>query len=242
MNWGIKVDKLSSEIREGLIKRGASIVGFADLKDIPESQREGYRYGISIAVALNPSIIEGIGNGPTKDYYDEYIRVNNLLDELDVYSAEIIRHHGFKALPKVRKSVHTDETILKTMLPHKTVATRAGIGWIGKCALLVTKEFGSAIRLSSILTDAELDIALPINEGKCGLCNVCKDLCPANAVVGVNWKVNMERDRYFHAFSCRNEGRKRSDKLGVKERICGKCILICPWTQRYLKNSEGKYI
>lgn len=235
MKWGIKMDCLSTEIRKRLIEKGASIVGFADLKDVPESQRDGYRYGISIAVALNPVIINGIGNGPTKDYYDEYIRVNNLLDELDEYAAEIIKQHGFSALPKVRKSVHTDETILTTILPHKTVATRAGIGWIGKCALLVTKEFGSAVRLSSVLTDAELEVGLPINESKCGTCNMCENLCPSNAVLGVNWKVNMDRNNYFDAFKCGDEGRKRSGKLGVDERICGKCILVCPWTQKYLK-------
>lgn len=128
MKWGTKLNYLSAEIRKNLIEKGASIVGFADLKDIPESQREGYRYGVSIAVALNPFIIAGIENGPTKDYYGEYVRVNKLLDELDEYAAEIIEHHGFRALPKVKKSIITDETILRTTLPHKTVATRAGIG------------------------------------------------------------------------------------------------------------------
>ncbi len=242
MKWGIQVDYLSTEIRKRLIEKGASMVGFADLKDISENQREGYRYGISIVVALDPSIIAGIGNGPTKDYYDEYIRKNNLLDELDEYAAEIIKSNGFRAIPKVRKSVTTDETILKTTLPHKTVATRAGIGWIGKCALLVTKEFGSAVRLSSVLTDAELEVGLPINESKCGACNMCENLCPANAVLGVNWNVNMNRDNYFNAFKCRNEAEKRSNKLGVKETICGKCILVCPWTQRYLKLKENKSV
>lgn len=132
---------LSIEIRKRLIEKGASIVGFADLKDIPEDQRESYRYGISISVALNPFIIAGIENGPTKDYY---------------------------------------------------------------------------------------------NESKCGTCDMCKNLCPSNAALGVNWKVNMDRDNYFDAFKCRDEGRKRSDKLGVEERVCGKCILVCPRTQRYL--------
>ncbi len=242
MKWGIQVDCLSTEIRKRLIEKGASMVEFADLKDIPENQREGYRYGISIAVALDPSIIAGIGDGPTKDYYDEYIRKNNLLDELDEYAAEIIKSHGFRALPKVRKSVTTDKTILETTLPHKTVATRAGIGWIGKCALLVTKEFGSAVRLSSVLTDAELEVALPTNESKCGACNMCENLCPADAVLGVNWKVNMDRDKYFNAFKCRDEGRKRSDKLGIEERICGRCILACPWTQKYLRLKENKSV
>lgn len=230
------MNKLNTEIKERLIEKGASIVGFADLKDVPAYQRENFRYGISIAVALNPIVIIGIENGPTKEYYDEYIRVNNLLDELDEYAAKIIEEHGYRALPKIRKSIQTNETTLRTTLPHKTVATRAGIGWIGKCALLITKEFGSAVRLSTILTDAELEVGSPINESKCGTCSRCKSFCPSDAVLGVNWKVNMDRATYFDAFKCGNEGRKRSDKLGVKERVCGKCISVCPWTQKYLKS------
>lgn len=227
---------LSTEIRKRLIEKGASLVGFANLKDIPEIQREGYGYGISIAVALNPSIIAGIENGPTKDYYNEYVRVNSLLDDLDKYAAEIIKYHGFRALPKIKKSIQTDETTLTTSLPYKTVATRAGIGWIGKCALLITKEFGSAVRLSTILTDAELNVGSAIDESKCGKCFKCKSFCPSNAVLGVNWNVNMDRGKYFDAFKCRDEGRKRSDELGVEERVCGKCMFVCPWTQKYLKS------
>lgn len=240
MKCGIKVDCLSTELRKCLIEKGASIVGFADLKDIPENQRESYRYGISIAVALDPYIIAGIENGPTKDYYGEYIRVNNLLDDLDEYAAEIIRQHGFRALPKVKRSVKTDEITLTTRLPHKTVATRSGIGWIGKCALLITKEFGSAVRLSTILTDAQLNVGSPINESRCRKCLICTSFCPSNAVLGVNWKVNMDRSDYFDALKCRDEGRKRSNKLGVEERVCGKCMFVCPWTQKYLKSKESK--
>ena len=54
-------------------------------------------------------------------------------------------------------------------LPHKTVATRAGIGWIGKCALLVTEKYGSAIRLTTVLTDMDLETDQPINGSKCGI-------------------------------------------------------------------------
>ncbi|MHC6178437.1 4Fe-4S double cluster binding domain-containing protein [Clostridium sp. JNZ X4-2] len=230
---------LSTELRKCLIGKGASIVGFADLKDIPEDQRENYRYGISIAVAMNPYIIAGIKNGPTKDYYAEYARVNELLDNLDEYAAKIIRQYGFKALPKVKRIIQTDKTTLKTTLPHKTVATRSGIGWIGKCALLVTKEFGSAVRLSTILTDAELNIGLPINESKCGKCSTCTSFCPSNAVLGINWSINTDRSNYFDAFKCRDEAQKRSNELGVEERICGKCIFVCPWTQKYLKSQNS---
>ncbi len=110
---------LNTGLKKHLIEKGASIVGFADLKDIPEYQRENYRYGISIAVSLNPHIIAKIKN--------------ELLDDLDRYAAKIIRQHGFNALPKIKENIQTDKTTLKTIFPHKTVATRSGIGWIGKC-------------------------------------------------------------------------------------------------------------
>lgn len=52
MIWGDNTMSTSHEIREKLIDKGASIVGYADLKDVPEENRKGLRYGVSIAVAL----------------------------------------------------------------------------------------------------------------------------------------------------------------------------------------------
>jgi hypothetical protein len=155
---------LSERLKNELTELGASLVGFADLRDIPENQREGFNYGISIAVAINPAIINGIGNGPTKEYYDEFNRLNSLLDSLDIKAEEIVKSDGYDALPKNRSNVRIDYRDRSTILPHKTVATRAGLGWIGKCALLVTEKFGSAIRISSVLTNAPLEIETPINQ------------------------------------------------------------------------------
>lgn len=228
------MDNLSKMIKEALLKKGASLVGFADLKDIPVEKTEGFRGGISIAVALNPVIISGIEHGPTKEYYSEYLKLNNMLDELGEYVSDILKSYGYSAVPKTTKVVQQDEDSLSTMLPHKTVATRAGIGWIGKCALLITEEFGSSIRLSTILTDAELEFGTPINESKCGNCNECKNHCPGDAINGVNWNVKLSRDDYYDAFSCSNTARKVSNEIGIKSRICGKCIVVCPWTKRYL--------
>lgn len=228
------MDSLSKMIKDALIKRGASVVGFADLNDMQNEKTEGFTYGISIAVALNSDIISGIVNGPTKEYYSEYLRLNNLLDDLAEYGAYILKSHGYKAVSKTTKVVHQDEDTLSTILPHKTVATKAGLGWIGKCALLVTEEFGSSIRLSTILTDAKLEVGIPINESKCGNCNECKKHCPGDAIQGVNWNSELSRDTYYDAFKCAKMARKLSSEVGIKERICGKCIIVCPWTKRYL--------
>lgn len=228
------MDGLSKIIKEELLKKGASIVGFADLSDLSAKKTEGFRYGISIAVALNPTIISGIENGPTKEYYSEYVRLNKLLDELDEYAAELLKSHGYKAFARTTKVVKQDEDTLSTILPHKTVATRAGLGWIGKCALLVTKEFGSAVRLSTILTDAELEVGTPINESSCGDCKECKNHCPGGAVEGLNWNEKLNREDYYNVSKCSDMARKLSGKIGLKERICGRCIIACPWTKKYL--------
>jgi epoxyqueuosine reductase QueG len=63
-----------------------------------------------------------------------------------------------------------DSQTLSTGLPHKTTATLAGLGWIGKCALLVTERYGSAIRLTAVLTEAELPCGEPVSRSRCGAC------------------------------------------------------------------------
>ena len=229
---------ISHALREQLRSKGASIVGYADLSEIPEQDRKGYRYGILIAVALNPEIVPKIAKGPNLEYYHEYRRVNNMLNELAEYASTILKSKGFDALPKTQSIVKIDQSTKRTELPHKTVATRAGIGWIGKCALLVTEEYGAAIRISSVLTNADLDVGAPINNARCGSCTDCQNICPASAVSGKNWEIKMDRDEFFKALHCRDKIHERGVNLGLTEATCGLCIWACPWTQRYLKKSK----
>jgi epoxyqueuosine reductase len=230
---------INEELRQRLREKGAGTVGFADLTGIPAQDRYGYGYGISIAVPLSAEVVSGIRNGPTMEYYDQYKAANMLLNELDEYAAGILREHGYEALPMTQSYVSIDETTRRTRLPHKTVATRAGLGWIGKCALLVTEGYGSAVRISSVLTNAELDAGKPVTESRCGSCTVCRDACPAGAVSGIPWEAGRDRDEFYNAFACRRTARERSAKIGVGESLCGLCIRLCPWTVRYLRKSIG---
>lgn len=196
---------LSQVIRKELLEMGADLVGFADISDLPEEQTLGYKYGISIAVAIAPDIINNIGLGPTKQYYDEYMRLNRLLDSLDIRAEEIIKSSGYRVLPKTRANVTIDYKDHSTILPHKTVATKAGLGWIGKCALLVTDQFGSAVRISSVLTDAPLEFSEPITRSNCGNCDNCVRNCPAEALSGDLWYAGMKREVFYNYMACRRK-------------------------------------
>lgn len=230
-----------SAIKNELLDKGASLVGFSDLSKIPSDTRDFVRYAVSIAVALNPAIIAGISEGPTREYHLEYKRANVLLSDLADYAAKMIRNLGYRAIPKAPTNVGIDARTQSTILPHKTVATRAGLGWIGKCALLVTREYGAAIRLTTVLTDAELETAVPMDQSLCDDCEACVKFCPGGAPSGKNWKVNLNRDSFFDAFACAGAARECAIKrMGIDDTICGICISVCPWTIKYIENKTGK--
>jgi epoxyqueuosine reductase QueG len=226
---------LNNEIRTFLSSRGADLVGLADLGEIPVNIRHHFPFGISIGVALDPDIIRELNDGPTRRYYDEYVRVNNLLDTLGQSAVEFLKRNGCEATSLSATYGHNPAT-LATPLPHKTVATRAGLGWIGKCALLITREFGSALRITSVLTDAELDAGQPVNDSICGECTACVTACPGHAPSGDNWQRDIPRDAFYNAFACRSTSSELAmRKIGSRETICGRCIAACPWTRKYVE-------
>jgi epoxyqueuosine reductase len=230
-----------NELINLLLSAGASLVGFADLQVVPAAERDDLPMGVSIAVALQASVIAGIQKGPTAAYYQEYARANALLNRLATLGAEYLNAQGFRALPSAATNVAIDWHTCSTRLPHKTVATRAGLGWIGKCALLVTERFGSALRLTSVLTDAPLPPGRPVNSSRCGICTACVQVCPVQAPAGQNWHLGLPRETFFDAHACHRWTREMErTRPGVEDAICGMCIAACPWTRRYLERQAGE--
>lgn len=227
------------EIKIELQHLGADIVGFGDLGELPEDVRDGLPVGISVAVVYPREVIRGISDLPTQEYHEWYDRLNVQLDTIVTRGAKLLQGLGYRAVAQTRQHVGNGETMYNTTLPHKTVATRAGIGWIGKSALLVTGDYGSATRLSSILTDAPFTTAHPINKSRCGDCKICTNACPAGAASGKLWEVGIHRDEFFNPVKCRMTARKRAKQgFGGDITICGKCIEICPYTQRYINSPK----
>lgn len=226
---------ITAELLYKLSESGADLAGVGDLTALPEAQRLGLPYGIAVAIKYPAWVIRGIADGPTRDYFDHYHLLNDQLDALVTLCAQWLTDAGYRAVAQTRSFVQQSETDYSTVLPHKTVATRAGLGWIGKCALLVTREFGSAVRISSLLTDAPLMPSDPVDASLCGGCAVCTQSCPAEAVSGTEWSPGLPRDAFYNARRCRETAREISaNRLNETITLCGKCIEVCPHTRRYL--------
>lgn len=215
---------------------GVSLIGFADLNDVDTTLFNNMKYGISIAIAINPNILNGLSDGPTEEYYEEFIRLNEKLNTITKLGVKHIISMGYNAIGQT-STYETRNANLTTILSHKTVATKAGLGWIGKNALLTTTKYGSAIRLSSIITDMDLETGTPITESKCGCCNKCVEICPGSALTGNNWSLNSKREDLIDAFNCRDAANSNAKKLlGIEMPLCGKCMVVCPFTKRYVNS------
>lgn len=225
---------VETELKDCLCAR-ASLCGFGDLSKVTGGE---WKTGVSVAVALPAAVVRSLPEGPTPEYREAYDTLNAELDGIVTAGAELLRRNGFRAFAQTTGAV-VERDDYRTALPHKTVATRAGLGWIGKCALLVTSEYGPAVRLSSLVTDAPLTPAKPIDESLCGECTGCRDVCPGNAVSGKLWKVGMEREEFWDAYACRRAARLlAAERLHEEITLCGRCIAACPYTKRYLKRKS----
>ncbi|MFX1572999.1 MAG: hypothetical protein ACFFB0_09635 [Promethearchaeota archaeon] len=102
----------------------------------------------------------------------------------------------------------------------KDCAALAGIGPIGKNNLLITKKYGSQVRLRAIATSAPLTCGKSIYKSDyCKECNICIDSCPAKAFPNGNYNKDLCL-KYNYA-----NWKELSDYTVI---WCNRCIESCP--------------
>jgi len=229
----------SSLLLKEIASFGASLVGFADIREFAP-----WPGAISIALALDPVILKGVKNGPTPEYHKEYLRANRALNEIAQRTARLLLGAGYgaEAFPATIGDSDQEseyERTLRAAFQHKTAATRAGLGFIGKSGLLITPQFGPCVRLVTVFTDLPLPNGQPILEGRCGGCRLCVEACPAGAIRGREWRAGMGREELLDAHACQREAKRLlKERVGADEAVCGICVAICLLRQRVGTNIE----
>ena len=163
--------KLIREIIERhLAPKQDFIYGFADLTNIIDRHFGDFQFGIAFGKRLNDRIVDGIKKGPTLAYYSHYRQINEELAFKSERISKDLKTVGIETVcieptvtTRMLDTIYASD--LRTRLSHKMIATRAGLGWIGKSDLFISKEFGPRLRLASILTNAPLDCEVQTPSG-----------------------------------------------------------------------------
>ena len=212
------------ELKAFTLASGPTAFGVSYIEDLrphfdalPIDQTEGLSYAISIGGSVSAAVLKGCIIGPTRHYLHNYRMVNWMLDQTAAKLTGIIQTKGYNALP-IPASQIVDWEKQTAHMSHKMAAIRSGLGWIGRNNLLVIPQYGSKIRLATILTDMPLEADNPV-EQDCGECKKCIDICPVSAIKDSHKDWNkaacLEKLKHFAKFH------------NVGQYICGLCVKVC---------------
>ncbi len=217
-----------NKIKKYALSLGVDLVGFSALNFSPITNLNTLKYAVTIAVKLPDAVLKTIENKPTIAYFHEYRSANAMLDNCTFKIAREIEKLGYLSFP-IAASQSLPQSEYSALFSHKHSARLAGLGFIGKSGLFISKEFGSKIRLATVLTDMPLTAELPVIKNGCGECNNCVKLCPAGAISGKIYEPGMKREDFFSAEKCSHNMKTYKD-IG-RGAVCGICIKACPYNK-----------
>lgn len=195
--------KLTGELREFLRERGASLVGFGDvsrMEGAPEIQRpERYlanaRSMISIALHINEGCCDHVAQREVASWHSYQIFtlgiVNPILDRLAFEASTFLEDRGHTTYPFPANSPHLLRPSREYPggpgdISHKHVAVACGLGELGWHTMVMTPEFGTRQKLTTVLTTAPLAPDAIVAQGE--LCDPeacgyqCARACPTAAI------------------------------------------------------------
>ena len=217
--------QLQKELSDFAHSLGADLVGFCALGEQTAKLVPHLTHAVSIAVKLSDSVLATIDDAPSFAYFQHYRTANALLDNITFRLSRKIEEYGFSAFPIAGSQSQGKNNPYRGVIPHKTVASLSGLGYVGKSGLFLTEKYGSKVRLGTILTDLPVESELPILENGCGDCSICAQSCPAGAIFGQVPSSNGERN--IDPEKCSKYMKEHFQEIG-RGSVCGICIKVCP--------------
>ena len=223
-----KMVELTEALKKMALTLGAFKVGIATtetLADGPPSADLTYmlpeaKSAVVFALAFDQNLIDPyFRKEDHKSLETNKVRTTTFANGIALEMADFLKQSGYKAIPQSANFVYrrdTENWLLDMHPPisHRYLAIRSGIGHFGYSGNIITKEYGSAIVLASVVTDAELipTDSLPEEENYCDECKLCLSVCSSVYVDPLEKVTVILGGKEF------SYGKRRSNSL---------CFLVC---------------
>lgn len=181
---------LADQITKTALVNGADLVGIADAALMPEQAENfhqllpGTRCVVVVVARHSLSALDSRNNQArqfdTIHTYDECAHAAHKV-------ARQIEDHGFGAVAVpafIPIDMRAPKNGMRGEINWRDAAVQAGLGSWGENGLLVTRDFGSAVRICGVATDAPLEPDRPLLEDACDHCLECVKSCPPQALSG----------------------------------------------------------
>jgi epoxyqueuosine reductase len=173
-------------------------------------------------------------NHPEQGYISRYALgrdyhrlMRKRLDRLAKKISTAIGEHGFRAFCD------------SAPVLEKSIAEKAGLGWIGKHTTLINAKAGSYFFLGEIFTNIPLPLDRPQQKSHCGSCSACMDICPTKAIIGP-YQLDARRCISYLTIELRESiPVEFRPLLGNRIYGCDDCQLVCPWN-KFAKHTQEK--
>jgi epoxyqueuosine reductase len=119
-------------------------------------------------------------------------------------------------------------------LVERTMAARAGVGWIGKNTCVINQELGSWLLLGVVVTSIRVAARAEFQTAadRCGSCTRCIDACPTDALVA---PYQMDASRCIAYLTIEKKGviaEELREPMSRQVFGCDICQDVCPWNRR----------
>ncbi|MBK7593935.1 MAG: tRNA epoxyqueuosine(34) reductase QueG [Gemmatimonadetes bacterium] len=118
-------------------------------------------------------------------------------------------------------------------VPERELAERAGLGWIGKNAMLINPRLGSWTFIGSVFTDLVIPADAALDTDRCGSCTRCLDACPTEAIVAPR-VLDATRCLSYLSIEYKPDPPPELDGRWAEWAFgCDICNSVCPWNEKF---------
>ena len=161
-----------------------------------------------------------------------YARFRDYHDVLAEQLKALVQHLDQAGGPQSRSLWYVDTGPLL----ERSLAQRAGVGFVGKHTNLISRQLGNWFFLGEIITTIPLEPDAP-EHNRCGSCNRCLNACPTGAITA---PFQLDARRCISYLTIELKGSipvELRRAIGNRVYGCDDCLAACPWN-RFARESR----